>query len=156
MYCQFILEIRIHMKALFVWLLRVFVCSEPFGVRIETLMLKESSHTTTLRQPIRAFIHRFSKSQSTFVSVFTIQTHKGASAANVRGVLMVKILNKCILSILVYNLFYRQTAQYFHTPVYWLSSCLQCLHEIHISKKYGFLIGRKNRLDINYFYNTVR
>ena len=38
------------------------------------------------------------------------------------GVFMVKILNKCILSILVYNLFYRQTAQYFHTLVYWLSS----------------------------------
>ena len=33
-----------------------------------------------------------------------------------RNVLMVKILNKCILSILVYNLFYRQTVQYFHTP----------------------------------------
>ena len=41
---------------------------------------------------------------------------------------MVKILNKYILSILVYNLFLdRQhnilyTPQYFHTPVYWLSS----------------------------------
>ena len=128
MYCQFILEIRIHMKALVVWLLRVFVCSEPFGVRIETLMLKESSHTTTLRQPIRAFIHRFSKSQNTFVSVFTIKRHKGANAANVRGVLIEQILNTCILSILVYNPFYRQIAQYFHTPqylhtpVYWLSS----------------------------------
>ena len=39
-----------------------------------------------------------------------------------------KILNKCILSILVYNLFLdRQrnivyTPQYFHTPAYWLSS----------------------------------
>ena len=31
----------------------------------------------------------------------------------VRNVLMVKILNTCILSILVYNLFYRQIAQYF-------------------------------------------
>jgi len=36
------------------------------------------------------------------------------------GILMVKILNKCILSILVYDLLYRQTAQYFHTP--------QCFH----------------------------
>jgi len=53
------------------------------------------------------------------------------------GVLMVKILIKCILSILVYNLFYRQTAQYFHTRY------LGCLHEndIHFFKKYGYLIG---------------
>jgi len=46
----------------------------------------------------------------------------GASAARARCVLMVKILNKCILSILVYNLVLdRQrnivyTSQYFHTP----------------------------------------
>ena len=37
--------------------------------------------------------------KSTFVSVFTIKRPKGAS------VLMVKILNKCILSTLVYNVF---------------------------------------------------
>ena len=35
----------------------------------------------------------------------TIKRPKGASAARVRGVLMVKILYECILSILVYNLF---------------------------------------------------
>jgi len=41
---------------------------------------------------------------------------------------MVKIPNKSILSILVYNLLYRQTAQYFqtiqyfHTTVSWRSS----------------------------------
>ena len=64
----------------------------------------------------------------TFVSVFCIRRSKSTSAAKTLGILMVKILNKCILSILVYNLFQRQTAQYFHkiqyfhTPVYWLSS----------------------------------
>jgi len=34
-----------------------------------------------------------------------IKRPKGASAAKDLGVLMVKIQNKCILSILVYNLF---------------------------------------------------
>ena len=33
-------------------------------------------------------------------------------------VLIVTILNKCIVCILVYALFYRQTAQYFDTPQY--------------------------------------
>jgi len=36
-----------------------------------------------------------------------IERSKGENAAIARGVLMVKIPNKCILSILVYNLFYR-------------------------------------------------
>ena len=63
----------------------------------------------------------------TFVSVFTIKRPKGAGAARVRGVLMVKILNKCILSISVNNLFLNRQrnisylTQYFHTPVNWLS-----------------------------------
>ena len=35
---------------------------------------------------------------------------------------MVKTLNKYILSIFVYNLYYWQTGQYFHTPVCWLSA----------------------------------
>ena len=45
-------------------------------------------------------------------------------AARTCDVFMVKILNKCILSILEYNLLFRQTAQYLytlqhiHTPVY--------------------------------------
>jgi len=42
--------------------------------------------------------------KSTFVNVFTIKRPKGAIAARSRGVLMVNIINKCILSILVYNL----------------------------------------------------
>jgi len=55
-----------------------------------------------------------------FDSVFTNKRPKSVNAARAHGVLMVKILNKSILSIfLVYNLFYRQTAQYFHTPVSW-------------------------------------
>jgi len=66
------------------------------------------------------------KGKSTFAGVFTIKGSKGASAARAFVVLMLKILNKCILRILVYNLFSdRQctvlyTSQYFHTPVYWL------------------------------------
>jgi len=73
-------------------------------------------------------LNRLSNSYSTFACVFTIKKPKGASAARARGVLIVNILNKCILSILVYNLFLdRQcnilyTSHYFHTPVYWLSS----------------------------------
>jgi len=42
---------------------------------------------------------------SIFVSVFTIKRLKGENDGRAHGVLMVKILNKCILSILVYNLF---------------------------------------------------
>jgi len=41
---------------------------------------------------------------SIFVSVFTIKRLKGESDGRAHGVLMVKIRNKCILSILVYNL----------------------------------------------------
>jgi len=63
------------------------------------------------------------------------------------GVFMVSILRKCFLSILVYNLYYRQTSRYFHTPQYLNTWYIGCLHEIEIQmfKKYGFLIGRKNR-----------
>ena len=63
------------------------------------------------------------------------------------GVFMVSILRKCFLSILVYNLYYRQTSRYFHTPQYLHTWYIGCLHEIEIQmfKKYGFLIGRKNR-----------
>ena len=74
-------------------------------------------------------------SQSAFITVFTIKRHNGACAARARGVLMVKILNKYILSILVYNLYYKQTVQYFHTP--------QCSHTSVYWTIY--LIGRKNR-----------
>ena len=58
------------------------------------------------------------------VSVFKIKRSKGASATRARGVLMVKILNKCILSIVAYNLILDRhcnllyTPRYFHTPVY--------------------------------------
>ena len=39
-----------------------------------------------------------SDSQSIFVTVFTIKRTKGASETRARGVLIVKILNKCILN----------------------------------------------------------
>jgi len=51
-----------------------------------------------------------------------------SSPLRARGILRVKILNKCILSILVYNLCLDKprnilyTKQYFHTPLYWLTS----------------------------------
>jgi len=59
-----------------------------------------------------------------FVCVFRVKRHKGKSAARACGALMVKILNKCIIRISVYNLFLDKqrnilyTLQYFHTPVY--------------------------------------
>jgi len=55
---------------------------------------------------------------------------------------MVKLLNKCILSILVYNLFLGIQRKFFFIHRY-----ISCLHEIEIKifKKYGYLIGRKNR-----------
>ena len=94
--------------------------------------------------------------KSTFVSVFTIERPKGVSAARARGVLMMKTLNKCILSILVYSLFLgRQrnilyAPQSCHTPVYWLSSWNRK------SQKYGYLIGRKNRLDTKFEKDLAR
>ena len=96
---------------------------------------------------------------------------EGACAARARGVLMMKILNKCILSILVYNLVLdRQrhilyTPQYFLTPVYLLAVFIKqnfklskntaifpytgifigCLHETEHQtfKKYGWLGEKK-------------
>jgi len=61
---------------------------------------------------------------------------------------MVKILNKCILSILVYNLFLDRQRNIIHTFVHRnisIHQYLGCLHEIEIQifKIYGYLIGRK-------------
>jgi len=55
------------------------------------------------------------------------------SAARARGVLMVKISNKCILNILVYNLSLDRQG---NISIQWY---LGCLHEIEIQifKKYG-------------------
>ena len=67
-----------------------------------------------------------------------IMMPRGTSAARARDVLMVKILNKCIQSILVYNLFYRQTVQYVHTPVSMLSSWNTSLNsKFWLSQKIG-------------------
>jgi len=82
-------------------------------------------------------------SNSKFVSVFTIKRPKGSIAARARGVLMVNILNKCILSILVYNLFsFRERNLSMHHK-YLIHRYIGCLHEIEIQivKKYGYLIG---------------
>jgi len=45
-----------------------------------------------------------------------IKRPKGASAVIARGVLMVRILNKCILIILVYNLFLDRQRNSLYTP----------------------------------------
>jgi len=65
-------------------------------------------------------------------------------------ILMVKILNTCILSMLVYNLFLYSTTFYIHRNIY-NHRYIGCLHEIEIQffKKYGYLIGR-NWLDTYY------
>ena len=79
-------------------------------------------------------------------SVCTIKRRKGATAVRACGVLIVKILNKRLLSMLVYNLFHKQTVQYFHTPVSWPSSCNR---NSYFFKKYCYLIERKDRFDNN-------
>ena len=52
-----------------------------------------SANDKEMRVQVRKLLRN---SKSTFVSVFMV---KGASAARTRGVLMVKILNKCIVRI---------------------------------------------------------
>jgi len=60
----------------------------------------------------------------TRVSVFTIKRSKGASAMRAHGVLMVKKLNKCILSILVRNLVFDR---YRNVSIH---RYIDCIHEI--------------------------
>ena len=83
-------------------------------------------------------------SQSTFVSVSTIKRPKGTSAERARGISMVNILNKCILSILVYNLFLDRQRNILYTPQYF-NRYIGCLHKIE--KKEEKRDGPKNRLD---------
>ena len=83
--------------------------------------------------------------KSTFVSVFTIKRPQGASAARVCGDLMVKTLNKCILSILVYNLYldrHHNILVHRNISINWNIGCLYEI-EIQFLKKYGYLIGQK-------------
>ena len=77
---------------------------------------------------------RFMFCNSTFFSVFTIKRYMGASAARARDVIMVKILNKCIPSILVYNLFQTDSAiVYIHRNIS-IHRYIGCLHETEIPK----------------------
>jgi len=64
---------------------------------------------------------------------------------------MVKILKKCILSILVYNLFLDRQRNILYYRNISIQRYIGCLHEIEmqIFKKYSYLIGQKIRLDIN-------
>ena len=66
----------------------------------------------------------------TFVSVFTLKMPKGASATKAGGILMMKILNKCIPSILVYNLL---LDRHRYIPIHWYIGCLH-KKEIQIQK----------------------
>jgi len=50
--------------------------------------------------------------------LLTIKRPKGANAAIAHGVFIVKILNKCILSILVYILFLDRQRNILYTPQY--------------------------------------
>jgi len=66
-------------------------------------------------------------SRSTFVSVFTIKRPKGLLHCKSQShVLMLKILNKCILSMLVYNLFLNRQCNIS------IHQFIGCLHEIEI------------------------
>ena len=66
----------------------------------------------------------------TFVSVFTLKRPKGASAAKAGGILMMKILNKCIPTILVYNLL---LDRHRYISIHWYIGCLH-KKEIQIKK----------------------
>mgnify|MGYP006890633018 CR=1 FL=1 len=89
-----------------------------------------------------------------------IMMPRGTRAARACDVLMVKILNKCTLSILVYNLFYRQTAQYFHTPVSMLSSWNTSLNfqkntAIWLSQKIGQTPRENHRWQLWYLHLLI-
>jgi len=59
-----------------------------------------------------------------------IKRHPGTIVSKARDVLMVKILNKCILSILVYNLFLDKQRNILYTPQYIsIHRYIGCLHE---------------------------
>ena len=68
-----------------------------------------------------------------------------AQAVRARGVLMVKILNKCFLSVIVYNLFLERWCTVLYTyniSIHWYIGILDEI-EIQIFKRYGILIGQK-------------
>ena len=66
------------------------------------------------------------------VSVLTIKMPKGASVASIRGVLMLKILNTCILSILVCTLFLARQRNISIRRNISIHGYIGCLHEIEI------------------------
>ena len=82
-------------------------------------------------------------SWGSFVTDFTFKSHKGASTARVHGVSLVKILNKCILSTLVYNIFLDRQCTI--SIQRYLGCFLEIEIEIHLFYKLR-LIGRNNRL----------
>ena len=73
-----------------------------------------------------------------------IKMPKGASAARTGGILMMKILNKCSPSILVYNLFIdiqSNISIHCNISIHWY---IGCLYEIEIQifkQKHSYLIG---------------
>ena len=74
---------------------------------------------------------------------------KGASAVRATGILIMNKLNKCTLSILVFNLFLDRH-QYFRTLVSLLSSWNMC----EFSKNTAMWLGLKNSLDTKTFVSV--
>ena len=92
-------------------------------------------------------------SWNTCISVFTIQRPKGASATRACGVLMVKILNKCILSILVFKINFKTNSVIFY--IYRNISIYRyigCLHEKEIQNFPQNYLIRRNKSDTNCYY----
>ena len=85
-------------------------CMDKDDVQEPVLVLSLRGSNTIEMKSVRGKFEYYEStvvcnSQSTCVGVFTIKRPKCASAARASGVLMVKMLNKCNLSTLVYNLF---------------------------------------------------
>ena len=82
-----------------------------------------------------------------FVRYVIVRVHLSVSSLlRVCGVLMLKILNKCILSLLVYNLFLDRQRNILHTPKYfqYIPGILAVLFLLHSNFQKN---GRKNRSD---------
>ena len=72
---------------------------------LNTDLYTENGEWEIMSSSISNHSRSVSDNYNTFVSVFTIKRHKGASAARARGLLMVKTVNKYTLNSLVSDLF---------------------------------------------------
>ena len=85
-------------------------------------------------------------------SVLTIKRPKVTSTTRARGILMVKTLNKCILSSLVYNLILDIQRNILYTPYMSIHRYIGCLHEIEIQVCKSTTEWSKNRSDTKLYY----